>query len=576
MVQENRVFVKGKVKTFFTLCALAMIGLFLHLGYLMIVRGGYYTEKAIELHERERNIKAYRGLILDRNGVVLADNISVCTVSVIYNQMEDREAVIRMLCEELDLSEEYVRKRVEKRSSMERIKTNVSKEIGEKIRSYEMAGVKVDEDYKRYYPYGELASKVLGFTGADNQGIIGLEVTYEEVLAGEMGQILTMTDAKGVEVEAKGERRREAVPGDNLITTLDINIQSYATQLAKQALENKSAESVSIIVMHPKTGEIYAMVNVPEFDLNDPFTLPEGMEAEGTKQQDALNKMWRNGCINDTYEPGSTFKIITAASALEEGTVTRDSGFHCPGYVIVEDRRIRCHKTTGHGSQTFLQGTMNSCNPCFVNVGLGLGVDRLYKYMERFGIMEKTGVDLPGEAGSIMHNKENVGPVELACISFGQSFQITPLRLLSSVSTIVNGGYEITPHFAKAVIEETGDTVPIAYEPGEQVVSTETSEELRYFMEMVVAEGGGKNGAVEGVRVGGKTATSQTLPRSARQYIASFIGMAPADDPQVIAIAIVNKPTGMYYGAQVAAPIVRQLFENILPYLGIMDYNAIE
>ena len=575
-MRENRWFVRGKIKVFFALCVFAMVGLFVHLGYLMIVRGDYYREKATQLHERERNIKAYRGLIMDRNGVVLADNISVCTVSVIYNQIEDRESVIQMLCDELDLSEEYVRKRVEKHSSMERIKTNVSKEVGERIRSYEMAGVKVDEDYKRYYPYGELASKVLGFTGADNQGIIGLEVTYDEVLAGEMGQILTMTDAKGVEVEKKGERRQEATPGDNLVTTLDINIQSYATQLAKQALENKSAESVSVIVMHPKTGEIYAMVNVPEFDLNNPFALPEGVTVEEKDEQNALNRMWRNGCINDTYEPGSTFKIITAASALEEGTVTRDSGFYCPGYVIVEDRRIRCHKTTGHGSQTFLQGTMNSCNPCFVNVGLTLGVDRFYEYIEKFGITQRTGVDVPGEAGSIMHVKENVGPVELACISFGQSFQITPLRLLSSVSMIINGGYEITPHFAKAVIEETGDAVPIAYERGAQIVSAETSAELRYFMEMVVAEGGGKNGAVEGVRMGGKTATSQTLPRSAREYIASFIGMAPADDPQVIAIAIVNKPKGMYYGAQVAAPIVRQLFENILPYLGIMDYNAIE
>ena len=460
-MRENRWFVRGKIKVFFALCVFAMVGLFVHLGYLMIVRGDYYREKATQLHERERNIKAYRGLIMDRNGVVLADNISVCTVSVIYNQIEDRESVIQMLCDELDLSEEYVRKRVEKHSSMERIKTNVSKEVGERIRSYEMAGVKVDEDYKRYYPYGELASKVLGFTGADNQGIIGLEVTYDEVLAGEMGQILTMTDAKGVEVEKKGERRQEATPGDNLVTTLDINIQSYATQLAKQALENKSAESVSVIVMHPKTGEIYAMVNVPEFDLNNPFALPEGVTVEEKDEQNALNRMWRNGCINDTYEPGSTFKIITAASALEEGTVTRDSGFYCPGYVIVEDRRIRCHKTTGHGSQTFLQGTMNSCNPCFVNVGLTLGVDRFYEYIEKFGITQRTGVDVPGEAGSIMHVKENVGPVELACISFGQSFQITPLRLLSSVSMIINGGYEITPHFAKAVIEEETPSLPL-------------------------------------------------------------------------------------------------------------------
>ena len=575
-MRYNRLFVKNKVKVFFALCCVAMLGLFVHLGYLMLVQGDHYKEKAQELHERERNIKAYRGLILDRNGSVLADNISVCTVSVIYNQVEDREAVISMLCKELSLSEEYVRKRVEKRSSMERIKTNVSKEQGEKIRSYELAGVKVDEDYKRYYPYGELASKVLGFTGADNQGIIGLEVKYDEVLAGEPGQILTITDAAGIEVEARGERRSEAISGGNLITTLDINIQSYATQLAKQAMETKSAESVSIIVMNPNNGEIYAMVNVPEFDLNDPFTLPEDIEVSEGGEQDALNRMWRNGCINDTYEPGSTFKIITAAAALEEGVVTPETPFFCPGYVVVEDRRIRCHKIAGHGSQTFLQGTMNSCNPCFVNVGLSLGVERFYEYFNKFGLTEKTGVDIPGEAGSIMHAAENVGPVELACVSFGQSFQITPLRLLTTVSSIVNGGKEITPHFAKAISGEGQDTVEIGYETSDGMVSEETSAKLRYFMEMVVAEGGGKNGAVEGIAIGGKTATSQTLPRSARQYIASFIGMAPADNPQIIAIAIVNKPTGMYYGAQVAAPIVRQLFENILPYLGIMDYNAIE
>jgi len=575
-MRYNRLFVRNKVKVFFALCCVAMLGLFVHLGYLMLVQGDHYKAKAQELHERERNIKAYRGLILDRNGSVLADNISVCTVSVIYNQVEDREAVISMLCKELSLSEEYVRKRVEKRSSMERIKTNVSKEQGEKIRSYELAGVKVDEDYKRYYPYGELASKVLGFTGADNQGIIGLEVKYDEVLAGEPGQILTITDAAGIEVEERGERRSEAISGGNLITTLDINIQSYATQLAKQAMETKSAESVSIIVMNPNNGEIYAMVNVPEFDLNDPFTLPEDIEVPEGGEQDALNRMWRNGCINDTYEPGSTFKIITAAAALEEGVVTPETPFFCPGYVVVEDRRIRCHKIAGHGSQTFLQGTMNSCNPCFVNVGLSLGVERFYEYFNKFGLTEKTGVDIPGEAGSIMHAAENVGPVELACVSFGQSFQITPLRLLTTVSSIVNGGKEITPHFAKAISGEGQDTVEIGYETSDGMVSEETSAKLRYFMEMVVAEGGGKNGAVEGIAIGGKTATSQTLPRSARQYIASFIGMAPADNPQIIAIAIVNKPTGMYYGAQVAAPIVRQLFENILPYLGIMDYNAIE
>lgn len=569
---HNKIAHRKKILTVFLGCSLVLIGLFARLVYLMVWEADYYAEKATQLHERERSIKAARGRILDCNGEVLADNRTVCTISVIHNQIEDPEAVIAMLCRELELSEEYVRKRVEKYSSMERVKSNVDKSIGDKIREYEMPGVKVDEDYKRYYPYGELASKVLGFTGGDNQGIIGLEVIYEKYLQGEPGKILTMTDARGIEVEAAGERRIEPVNGNDLYISLDRNIQTYATQLAYQAMETKQAQGVSILVMNPKNGEIYAMVNVPEFDLNDPYTLPEGSGENLTEQQrqDLLNKMWRNGCINDTYEPGSTFKIITAAAGLEQGVITPQSQFSCPGFIMVEDRRIRCHKVSGHGGQDFTHCMMNSCNPALISVGLLLGVDTYYGYFERFGLLTKTGVDLPGEADTIMHNKENMGLVELATVSFGQSFQITPIQLVTTVSSIINGGRRITPHFGVKVVDAQGELVEsFAYPVTGNIVSEGTSATMREILEMVVKEGSGKNGKVEGYRVGGKTATSQTLPRGSGRYISSFIGFAPADDPQVIAVAIVNTPQGVYYGGQVAAPIVRQLFENILPYMGI-------
>lgn len=569
---HNKIVHRKKILTVFLGCSLVLVGLFVRLIYLMVWEADYYAEKATQLHERERSIKAARGRILDCNGEVLADNRTVCTISVIHNQIEDPEAVIAMLCQELNLSEEYVRKRVEKYSSMERIKSNVDKSMGDKIREYEMPGVKVDEDYKRYYPYGELASKVLGFTGGDNQGIIGLEVIYEKYLQGEPGKILTMTDARGIEVEAAGERRIEPVNGNDLYISLDRNIQTYATQLAYQAMETKQAEGVSILVMNPQNGEIYAMVNVPEFDLNDPYTLPEGSGENLTsqEQQDLLNQMWRNGCINDTYEPGSTFKIITAAAGLEQGVITPQSQFSCPGFIMVEDRKIRCHKVAGHGGQDFTHCMMNSCNPALISVGLLLGVDTYYGYFDRFGLLTKTGVDLPGEAGTIMHNKDNMGLVELATVSFGQSFQITPIQLVTTVSSIINGGRRITPHFGVKVVDAQGDLVEsFAYPVTGNIVSEGTSATMREILEMVVKEGSGKNGKVEGYRVGGKTATSQTLPRGSGRYISSFIGFAPADDPQVIAVAIVNTPQGVYYGGQVAAPIIRQLFENILPYMGI-------
>ncbi len=567
---------RKKVLILFLLCAMLLVGLFGRLVYLMIWRSQHYSEMATQLHERERSIKAARGRIVDCNGNVIADNKSVCTISVIHNQIEDPEQVIDVLSQVLGLSEETVRKRVEKYSSIERVKSNVSKELGDKIREYDLLGVKVDEDYKRYYPYGNLASKVLGFTGSDNQGIIGLEVVYESYLKGEPGMILTMTDAKGIEVETEGERRIEPVDGYTLQLSLDMNIQAYAQQLAEQAMKTKEAQSVSIIVMNPQNGEIMAMVNVPEFDLNSPYELPEGTASEVTAQQKQLllNQVWRNGCINDTYEPGSTFKIITAAAGLEAGVVTPDTRFSCPGFAVVEDRRIRCHKRGGHGGLDFLHATMVSCNPAFINVGLSLGIDQFYDYFQKFGLLQRTGVDLPGEANTIMHNPKNMGPVELATVSFGQSFQITPIQLITTASSIINGGRRITPHFGVSVADKEGNLIKtFEYEVEEGIVSEKTSETMRYMLEMVVAEGGGKNGQVEGVRVGGKTATSQTLPRSEGQYISSFLGFAPADDPQVIAIAIINKPQGTYYGGTIAAPIVRQLFQNILPYLEIIDYN---
>ena len=576
LTDNNKLFHRKKILTAFLLCAGILVLLFGRLVYLCVWEAEHYSQLASSLHERERSIKAARGRIIDRNGVVLADNKTVCTVSVIHNQIEDPERVTEVLCNELGLSEEYVKKRVEKYSSMERIKSNVDKETGDRIREYDLAGVKVDEDYKRYYPYDQLASKVLGFTGGDNQGIIGLEVKYEEYLQGEPGYILTVTDAKGIEVEAAGERRVEPVPGSDLCISLDMNIQSYATQLAAQAMVTKEADSVSILVMDPRNGEILAMVNVPEFDLNNPYELPEGTpeNISGEEKQNLLNGIWRNGCINDTYEPGSTFKIITAAAGLEAGAVTPESTFSCPGFIVVDDRKIRCHKIAGHGSQDFVHATMNSCNPVFITVGLRLGVEQYYKYFEEFGLKTKTGIDLPGEAGTIMHKMEDMGNVELATVSFGQSFQITPIQLLTTVASIINGGVRVTPHFGVKTLDAEGNVLEVLEYPAvEGIVSQETSATMRRILEMVVSEGSGKNGKVEGFQVGGKTATSQTLPRGSGRYIASFIGFAPADDPQVIALAIVNNPQGVYYGGQVAAPIVRQLFENILPYLGIMRYN---
>ena len=582
--QQNRFFHRKKIMTIFFICALVLIGLFMRLLYLMVWRADYYEEAATRLHERERSIKAARGRILDRNGVVLADNKTVCTVSVIHNQITEPEKVIAMLVKELGISETEARKRVEKYSSMERVKSNVDKSIGDRIREYDLAGVKVDEDYKRYYPYGDLASKVLGFTGGDNQGIIGLEVIYEETLQGEPGMILTVTDAKGIEIDTAGERRVEPVPGWDLRISIDRNIQEYAAQLAEQACATKEADSVYIIAMDPRNGEILAMVNYPEFDLNDPYTLPELTEwkEDGSiavvdsstltaeQKQEKLNAMWRNGCINDTYEPGSTFKIITAAAGLEERVVTTESTFSCPGFIIVDDRKIRCHKIGGHGTQTFVQCMQNSCNPALISVGLRLGVDNYYKYFEQFGLKKRTGIDLPGEAATIMHKKEDMGNVELATVAFGQSFQITAIQLLTTASSIINGGNRITPHLGMEALNRDGEVEQVFTYPVETgIVSEETSATMRYILETVVAEGSGRNGQVQGFRVGGKTATSQTLPRGSGRYISSFIGFAPADDPQVIAISIINNPQGVYYGGQVAAPIIRQLYENILPYLGL-------
>ena len=574
-----------KKKTFF-LCIMSilmMILLMVRLGYLMIFCSAHYMEMAQMLHERERDIKAARGRIIDATGTVLADNKTVCTISVIHSQIKDPEHVIAVLSQELALSEEYVRKRVEKISSRERIKSNVDKDTGDKIRNLDLAGVKVDEDYKRYYPYSELASKVLGFTGGDNQGIIGLEVSYEEYLTGKKGQILTLTDARGIELEGMGERREEPQAGNDLYVSLDINIQKYAAQLAKQAYKTKQAAGVSIIVMNVNNGEILAMVDVPEFNLNEPFVLidefaalAEQTDENGKKRetQDLLNNMWRNGCINDTYEPGSTFKIITAAAGLEAGVVTPQDNFSCTGFITVDDRRIHCHKRAGHGAEDFVHGVMNSCNPVFITVGLRLGAEKYYHYFTQFGLKNKTGVDLPGEAGTIMHKLENIGNVELATISFGQSFQITPLRLMTTVSGLINGGKLITPHFGVCVMNEEQNQIhEFDYPVTEGIVSSDTTEKLRYMLEQVVENGGGKNGYVEGFRIGGKTATSQTLPRGSGRYIASFLGFAPADNPKVMALAIIDTPQGMYYGGQIAAPVVRQLFENILPYLEEIGYQ---
>ncbi len=574
---KNKTYHRKKVVVSCVICVMLLAGLAGRLSYIMLFRSAYYTARAKDLHERERSIKAARGRILDANGTVLADNKTVCTVSVIHSQIEDPELVINKLCAMLNVSEAYARKRVEKVSAIERIKSNVEKETGDAIRRLNIAGIKVDEDYKRYYPFASLASKVLGFTGGDNQGIIGLEVIYDKELAGEEGTIYTVTDAKGIEVEEAGEERSEPVNGNDLCISLDVNIQKYATQLAMQAMKTKSADSVSIIVMNPKNGKIFAMANVPEFDLNNPFVLPDALETAALSEkerQDALNALWRNGCINDTYEPGSTFKIITAAAGLEAGVVTTQDTFHCPGYVVVEDRKIRCHKVVGHGAQTFTQGIQNSCNPVFVNVGMRLGAEQYYAYFKQFGLLEKTHVDLPGEAATIMHQKDAIGLVELATVSFGQSFQITPLKLAAAVCSIINGGVRVTPHFGVKITDGAGNVVKeLQYETKENIVSKETSATMRCLLEQVVEGGSGSKGYVEGYRVGGKTATSQTLPRGSGRYIASFLGFAPADDPGVLAVAIINNPQGVYYGGQIAAPIVRQLFENILPYLERMDYN---
>ena len=602
-MKKNMTFHKKKIWVVFVCCILMMSGLIGRLVYLMCFRSDHYYEKAKDLHERERDIKAARGKILDAKGNVLASNRTVCTISVIHSQIKEPEKVIALLTQKLKMDEATVRKRVEKVSSIERVKTNVEKSVGDEIRESNLAGVKVDEDYKRYYPYGSLASKVIGFTGGDNQGIIGLEVKYEDILKGEPGKILTTTDARGVEIDKLGETRQDPEEGKSLILSLDANIQEYAQQAALKVMEEKQAERVSILLMNPQNGEIYACVNVPEFDLNDPFTLNEDLQAKldmreeqtieketeqtaaqmaaktkSKRKQELLNQMWRNPCMNDTYEPGSTFKIITMSAGLEAGVVTPNDRFYCPGYKLVEDRRIHCAKRIGHGSQNFVEGAQNSCNPVFIEVGLRLGVDRYYKYFRQFGLLDKTGIDLPGEAGTIMHQKKNMGEVELATVSFGQSFQITPVQLATTVSSLINGGRRITPHFGVAVLNPEGtEGKKLEFPVKEGIVSEETSKKVREILETVVSQGSGKNAKIEGYSIGGKTATSQTLPRSANRYISSFLGFAPAENPQVLGLCIIHNPQGIYYGGTIAAPVIRSIFENILPYLGIeKDISQIE
>lgn len=570
---KNKTYNRKKILVVFLAACAMILALMGRLVYLMIFDAQYYQKKAEDLHEREREIKAARGEIVDRNGVVLAANKTVCTISVIHSQIQEPEKVIQVLSQELQMEKSDVRKRVEKVSSMEKVKTNVEKEVGDRIRNYRLAGVKVDEDYRRYYPYNEIASKVLGFTGGDNQGIIGLEVKYEEYLKGINGTILTVTDARGIELEGIAEDRIEPVAGKTLRITLDYNIQAYCQQAALKVMEEKQADSVSVILMNPKNGEILAMVNVPEFNLNDPFTLNTGQDT-GTisdeEKQDLLNRMWRNGCINDTYEPGSTFKVITSAACLEAGVVHLDDTFSCPGYRIVEDRKIRCHKVGGHGSETFVQGIQNSCNPVFIEIGLRLGAESFYDYFEKFGLLKLTNVDLPGEAGTIMHKKEDIGQVELATMTFGQSFQITPIQLLTTISSIINGGVRVTPHLGADILDKEGNVLKtLQYKEQKQIVSEETSATMRMLLESVVSEGSGNKAYIEGYRIGGKTATSQTLPRSANKYIASFVGFAPADDPAVIGMVVIHNPQGVYYGGTIAAPVLRSIYDNILPYLGI-------
>lgn len=570
---KNKTFHKKKILVVFLAAFILILYLIGRLVYLMVFDAEYYQQKAEDLHERERDIKAARGEIIDRNGTVLATNRTVCTISVIHSQIENPEKVIEKLSEFLEMDADQVRKKVEKISSIERIRSNVDKRTGDKIRNLGLAGVKVDEDFKRYYPYNELASKVLGFTGGDNQGIVGLEVKYEKYLKGINGKILTTTDARGIELDGVAEDRLEPEAGNTLRISLDYTMQKYALQMAEKVRTEKQADKVGIILMNPQNGEIYAMVNVPEFDLNQPFMLNNeetGENLTDEQRQDALNQMWRNGCINDTYEPGSTFKIITASAGLEEGAVHLTDQFSCPGYKVVEDRWIRCHKVGGHGAENFVQGIQNSCNPVFIEVGLRIGVDRFFDYFRQFGLMDLTGVDIPGEAGTIMHKKENVGQVELATISFGQSFQITPIQLATTVSALVNGGRRVTPHFGMEVLSAEGKKVKtFRYNAKKHIVSEKTSQTMRELLESVVAEGSGKNAYVEGYRIGGKTATSQTLPRSANKYISSFVGFAPADDPQILGMCVIYNPQGVYYGGTIAAPVIGKIFENILPYLGI-------
>ena len=572
-VMKNKTFHKKKILVVFLAAFILILYLIGRLVYLMVFDAEYYQQKAEDLHERERDIKAARGEIIDRNGTVLATNRTVCTISVIHSQIENPEKVIEKLSEFLEMDADQVRKKVEKISSIERIRSNVDKRTGDKIRNLGLAGVKVDEDFKRYYPYNELASKVLGFTGGDNQGIVGLEVKYEKYLKGINGKILTTTDARGIELDGVAEDRLEPEAGNTLRISLDYTMQKYALQMAEKVRTEKQADKVGIILMNPQNGEIYAMVNVPEFDLNQPFMLNNeetGENLTDEQRQDALNQMWRNGCINDTYEPGSTFKIITASAGLEEGAVHLTDQFSCPGYKVVEDRRIRCHKVGGHGAENFVQGIQNSCNPVFIEVGLRIGVDRFFDYFRQFGLMDLTGVDIPGEAGTIMHKKENVGQVELATISFGQSFQITPIQLATTVSALVNGGRRVTPHFGMEVLSAEGKKVKtFRYNAKKHIVSEKTSQTMRELLESVVAEGSGKNAYVEGYRIGEKTATSQTLPRSANKYISSFVGFAPADDPQILGMCVIYNPQGVYYGGTIAAPVIGKIFENILPYLGI-------
>lgn len=570
-MKKNLTYHKKKVWVVFLCCGAVLLGLTIRLVYLMGFRSDYYYEKAEDLHERERDIKGARGKILDSQGKVLAANKTVCTVSVIHSQVTDPEKVIRVLVDKLGIDEEKIRKKVEKVSSIERIRTNVEKETGDAIREENLDGVKVDEDYRRYYPYGSLASRVLGFTGGDNQGIIGLEVRYEEILKGKSGKILTVTDARGIELNGMGEKREEPKAGNNLRISLNADIQEFVQQEALRVMEEKQAERVSILLMNPQNGEILACANVPEFDLNDPFTLNTDTDTSGMtdrEKQDLLNRMWRNPCLNDTYEPGSTFKIITMAAGLEEKVVSLEDRFYCPGYKLVDDRRIHCANRRGHGSQNFVEGAQNSCNPVFIEVGLRLGVDRYYHYFRKFGLLEKTGVDLPGEAGTIMHQKKNMGNVELATVSFGQSFQITPVQLATTVSSLINGGRRITPHFGVAVENPEGNRIEeLEYPAKTGILSEKTSQEIRYILEKVVSVGSGKNAAIEGYSIGGKTATSQTLPRSANRYISSFLGFFPAEDPQVLALCIIHDPKGIYYGGTIAAPVVRRIFENILPYM---------